>query len=111
MTSAALQAKATEIEAAIAALKLQPHLTGCWLDCSTNRKGSTYTRLVWTVPGERYANGKPKKRRRTLKSPDEVADYRGRIERGKRILALEKERQELQSRLDRMAAMYYEIFG
>ena len=99
----ALHAQAAELSRELATVRQRPHLTDCWLDSATNRKGTTYIRIVWLVPSERYANGKPRKRRCTLK-PDEVSGYQQQIERGHRIAALEQELKQVQQAISALSS-------
>lgn len=65
---------------------------------------------MWTVPGERYASGKPKKRRRTLKA-DEVGDIAAQIERGKRLQGLEHELEQVQQGIQQAEAAIAALVG
>lgn len=90
MTLKGLQEREADITRELWALEKEPHLIGYWIDSSKGRQpGQVYTRLVWTVSG-RYANGKPRKRRKTLKL-EEIGRYRVMIERGVKIQQLRSE--------------------
>lgn len=95
MSLKALQSRAIAIEAELLKLERKPYWRDRWFDSTQGRKaGQHYTRLCWfSSPG--------KKRRQTLKTSAEIADHRDRVERGKRIKALERELEQVRTAVGR----------
>ncbi len=85
-----LQQRQAELEKEIEVLSRLPALEGYWIDSATDQGYSEVRYRLCYFTGERYSNGKLKKRRQSIR-PHELARIRAQVERGGKLKAAKAE--------------------
>ena len=84
MNLAELRQRRAKLEKEIKTLTNLPVLEGYWIDSAMDKGSDEVRYRLCRFTGERYANGKLKKRRQSIR-PHELARIRAQVERGSQL--------------------------
>ena len=110
MNLAELQQRQTQLEKEIEALSKLPALEGYWIDSATDQGYAEVRYRLCHFTGDRYANGKLKKRRQSIR-PHELARIRAQVERGSQLKSAKAELEQVGSEIADIERKIRELTG
>ncbi|MEM9007686.1 MAG: hypothetical protein AAGE59_29695 [Cyanobacteria bacterium P01_F01_bin.86] len=110
MNLAELQQQQAKLTKQIEGLSKLPALEGYWIDSATDQGYTEVRYRLCHFTGERYANGKLKKRRQSIR-PHELARIRAQVERGSQLKSAKAELAQVKAAIATIEHKIRELTG